>query len=95
MKYIIIVLLYALIINFISSVLTVTDKKRSLKGKFRISEKTLFIFAFLGGAFGEYVTMKKIRHKTLHKRFMIGLPLIIILHFALIIAILVLHNYEF
>ncbi|MFR6065716.1 MAG: DUF1294 domain-containing protein [Eubacterium sp.] len=95
MKYLSIVLLYAVIINFISSVLTVSDKKRSIKGNFRISEKTLFIFAFLGGAFGEYITMRKIHHKTLHKRFMIGLPLITIVHLALIIGILVLHNYEF
>lgn len=95
MKYLSIVLLYAVIINFISSVLTVSDKKRSIKGQFRISEKTLFIFAFLGGAVGEYITMITIRHKTLHKRFMIGLPLIIIVHLALLLAILVLHNYEF
>ena len=95
MKYLSIVLLYAVIINFISSVLTVSDKKRSIKGNYRISEKTLFIFAFLGGACGEYITMRKIHHKTLYKRFMIGLPLIIIVHLALIIGILVLHNYEF
>lgn len=95
MKYLILVLLYAVIINFISSVLTVSDKKRSIKGHFRISEKTLFVFAFLGGALGEYITMRKIHHKTLHKRFMIGLPLIIIVHLALIIGILVSQFYEF
>lgn len=95
MKYLILVLLYAVIINFISSVLTVSDKKRSIKGHFRISEKTLFVSAFLGGALGEYITMRKIHHKTLHKRFMIGLPLIIIVHLALIIGILVSQFYEF
>ena len=46
----------------------------------------LFVLAALilfGGAFAEYCAMRIIRHKTLHKKFMIGLPLIILLHLAL------------
>ena len=76
-------LLYPLIIWFgvislITAVVTVTDKVKAKKGSFRISEKTLFILAAAGGSLAEYLTMRFIRHKTLHKRFMIGLPLIMI-----------------
>ena len=54
----------------------------------RVPEKVLFTLGFLGGAFFEYVTMKLIRHKTLHKRFMIGLPLIVLLQVAVAFAYL-------
>ncbi|MBQ4207975.1 MAG: DUF1294 domain-containing protein, partial [Clostridia bacterium] len=37
-----------------------------------------------GGALAEYCTMRCIRHKTLHKRFMIGLPCMLLLHLLLI-----------
>ena len=64
---------------------TAYDKKISKKqGKRRISEKTLIILAIMGGSIAEYLTMLKIRHKTKHKKFMIGLPIIIILQLALV-----------
>ncbi len=34
-----------------------------------------------------YMTMKLIRHKTLHKRFMIGIPLIILLQCAVFLVV--------
>lgn len=42
------------------------------------------LLGFFGGALAEYLTMKAIRHKTLHKKFMIGLPLFILIHVAII-----------
>ena len=56
------------------------DKHRAEKSEWRIPEKTLFIVAFLGGALAMYISMRIFHHKTLHKRFMIGLPVIFILH---------------
>jgi uncharacterized membrane protein YsdA (DUF1294 family) len=44
-----------------------------------VRERTLFILSALGGCVAMYLTMLFIRHKTMHKRFMIGLPLIIVL----------------
>ncbi|MCM1524352.1 MAG: DUF1294 domain-containing protein [Ruminococcus sp.] len=73
MKYI---LIYFLIMNFYSLCLTVYDKRRAVKGGSRIPEKRLFAAAILGGSPAMYAAMRLIRHKTLHKRFMIGLPLI-------------------
>ncbi|MGN0522211.1 MAG: DUF1294 domain-containing protein [Eubacterium sp.] len=79
--------IYLLIISFLSSLLTVLDKRKAVKNKRRISENTLILTALIGGAFTEYITMKLIRHKTLHKKFMIGLPCIIIFHIVILILI--------
>ena len=74
MKYFII---YLLIISLTAIIMTVSDKSRAKKHRRRIPEKTLFLTAALGGSVAMYITMLTIRHKTKHKRFMIGLPLII------------------
>ena len=83
--YLLIFLIYLLIINFYAVILTVSDKRLAKKdGARRVPEKSLFLAAALGGSLGMYLTMKKIRHKTKHKRFMIGIPLIMAVQIALI-----------
>ena len=83
-------IVYFLAVSLITAVVTAIDKYKAKKGVFRISEATLFTLAAIGGALSEYLTMRLIRHKTLHKRFMIGLPLIIILQIIAIICLIVL-----
>ena len=80
MKY---VILYLLTLSLIGVVLTIYDKVAAIYQKRRVPEKTIFAFSFLGAAAAIYITMKIIRHKTLHKRFMVGLPCIILLQIAL------------
>lgn len=87
-NYLILFLIYLLVINFYAVVITVSDKKLAKSGARRVSEKKLFITAALGGSLGMYITMRKIRHKTLHKRFMIGIPLIMAAQCVLIIFVL-------
>ena len=77
--------IYFICINLISVAVCITDKRKAIKGSRRVSEKTLFALCFLGGSVGMYLTMKAIRHKTLHKRFMIGIPLIIFFQIAIVI----------
>ena len=79
-------LIYWAIISVVTVIATVYDKRSARKGGQRVSEAMLILLALLGGAVAELFVMKKIRHKTLHKKFMIGLPLIILLHIALVIA---------
>ena len=74
---------YFVLISLITVIITISDKIKAKKGKRRISEKTLILLGLFGGALAEYITMKFIRHKTLHKKFMLGLPLIILLHIVL------------
>lgn len=82
---ILILVIYLLLINLTAVILTISDKKRALNGRWRISENTLMLIALFGGAICEYITMKSIHHKTKHAKFMIGLPLIIFIHLVLII----------
>lgn len=87
MTWLYILAAYLLIMNIITSFAAIIDKKKAIKHKQRISEKALMLLGLLGGAFGEYLTMKTIHHKTLHKKFMIGLPLEIVLHFIVLVLI--------
>lgn len=80
-----VMLIYFLIISFYSIMLTCSDKHLAVKGSRRVPEKKLFGAALLGGALAMYITMRTIRHKTLHKRFMTGLPVIIILQTAAVV----------
>lgn len=70
---------YLVAINLLGIIVTVADKKKAIKGKYRIPELDLWIIALLGGSLGTYITMKIVRHKTKHKNFMIGIPIIIII----------------
>ncbi|WP_347566700.1 DUF1294 domain-containing protein [Rossellomorea marisflavi] len=54
-------------------------------GEYRISERTLWQVAILGGSVGSYFGMRIHRHKTKHAAFRLGLPLLVILHGGLYI----------
>ena len=86
--FLLILIGYLLIVNIISIIVCATDKSAAKKGHRRIPEKTLFLLSFLGGALFMYATMLKIRHKTKHLKFMLTLPLIIILQTVLLILII-------
>lgn len=75
-------------ISLVTAIITAADKSFAKKGKRRVPEATLFSLAFLGGALAEYITMKHIRHKTLHKSFMLGLPAIILLQLGAVVYII-------
>lgn len=78
---------WLVIINFISVIVCIADKSRAKRGKWRVRESTLWALTFLGGGAGMYLTMRLIRHKTLHKSFMIGIPLIVILQIIAVFCI--------
>ena len=70
-------------ISALTAAITIGDKLAAKCGWRRVPEQTLFLLALIGGAAAMYVTMLLIRHKTKHKRFMLGLPLIIAVHCAI------------
>ncbi len=80
-------ILYLAVINIIGIIVTIHDKVAAKKNKWRISEKTLFVLSSIGAGISVYITMHIIRHKTKHKRFMIGIPVILIVELLLIIGI--------
>ncbi len=67
--------------------LTVYDKYAAAKKRCRIPEKTLFLVSLCGGSLAMYITMLVIRHKTKHKRFMLGLPVIALAQAVLVTII--------
>ena len=81
-------LIYFAAVSIISAVVCAADKRSAVKGKWRVKESTLFLLCALGGSVAMYITMRLIRHKTLHKRFMIGIPLIVVVQVVLLIGLI-------
>ena len=79
-----IVLIYLVIINVVTFFMYGIDKWRARKSKWRIKETTLLGMAVLGGSVGAWLGMKAWHHKTLHKKFIYGVPAIIIVQLAII-----------
>ncbi|MEQ8196744.1 MAG: DUF1294 domain-containing protein [Clostridiaceae bacterium] len=74
---------YLIFINVLGLLIVLKDKKAAIKHHWRIKEKTIFMTAFLGGSIGVFLGMELFRHKTKHKKFIIGIPLIIIVQILL------------
>lgn len=78
---------YLVFINILALVFTVSDKRRAIKRKQRISEFTLMTVAALGGSVTMLITMLIIRHKTRHFKFMLGIPAIILIQLLIVFLI--------
>ena len=79
------VIAYLVIINLIGFIAMGVDKRRAVRHYQRTPEKTLFLIALIGGSFGSILGMQVFRHKTKHKSFVFGMPVILILQVALIV----------
>lgn len=75
---------YLLLMNIVGLYVMYSDKRRAIKHRFRIPERTLFIVSLLGGSIGTWAGMYLFRHKTKHWYFVVGMPLIMSLNFAII-----------
>lgn len=69
---------YLCIINLIGFAIMGVDKKRAIRGAWRISEASLFFTALIGGALGTTLGMEYFRHKTKHRYFKLGMPAILL-----------------
>ena len=85
MNYELYITAFLLSVNVIAFFMYGIDKWKAKKDKWRISEATLMWLAVIGGSIGAWLGMKVWHHKTMHKKFSYGLPLIIIVQIALII----------
>lgn len=68
---------YLLTVNAAAFLLMLIDKEKAKKRKYRIPEDTLMGIAMLGGSLGAWFGMQVFRHKTKHRKFTLGIPLII------------------
>ena len=70
---------YLIIVNSIGFICMFLDKKFASMNQYRISEGTLFSISFIGGVIGVLLGMYCFRHKTKKLKFVIGLPIILII----------------
>ena len=78
------ILIYLIAINVVTFFLYGIDKWKAKRSKWRISEATLLGLAVIGGSIGAWLGMKVWHHKTMHKKFKYGLPLILIVQIAIV-----------
>ena len=77
-------LIYLAVINVVTFLMYGVDKWKAKKSRWRIREAALLGLAVLGGSVGAWLGMKAWHHKTLHKKFKYGVPLMIVVQLALI-----------
>lgn len=78
-----IILIYLAAVNLVTFVMYGIDKYKAKKAKWRIPEATLLLMAAIGGSIGAWTGMQVWHHKTLHKKFKYGVPVIFLLQIAL------------
>ena len=71
--------IYLAAISIFAVIITALDKRRAIHRDWRVKESTLLLVSALGGSVFMLLTMLLIRHKTRHIKFMLGIPLIILL----------------
>ena len=80
-------LIYLIGINLAGFIIMGVDKKRAIRGAWRISEASLFFTALLGGSLGCILGMQHFRHKTKHWYFKYGMPAILVVQVLLFILL--------
>ena len=80
-----IILYYLLAVNIATFLLYGIDKYKAKKGRWRISEATLLLMAVIGGSIGAWGGMRIWHHKTMHKKFKHGIPVIMIMQVCLVV----------
>jgi uncharacterized membrane protein YsdA (DUF1294 family) len=78
-------LIYVVAVNLFGFIQMGIDKKRAIRGAWRISEASLFTTAFAGGALGSILGMRFFRHKTKHWYFKYGMPAIFLVELFLVL----------
>ena len=89
-----IALIYFAAINVVTFFLYGIDKWKAKRSKWRLSEATLIWMAVVGGSIGAWLGMKTWHHKTQHKKFKYGLPLILLMQIAAAVGIWYLISYD-
>ena len=79
------IIIYLIAINVITFLVYGIDKWKAKRSKWRIPEATLLGLAVIGGSIGAWLGMKVWHHKTMHKKFQFGIPLILIIQLAIVI----------
>lgn len=82
------VLYYLLGVNILTFLVYGIDKSKAKRKAWRISECTLLMLAVIGGSVGALFAMRLFHHKTLHKKFRYGVPLIMALQVVVALVLI-------
>ncbi len=80
-----IIFIYLAIVNIVGFAMMGIDKRKAIRGAWRIPEASLFLVAIIGGSIGSILGMQVFRHKTKHWYFKYGMPAILILQIAIVV----------
>ena len=83
-----VIVIYLLVINVVVFIVYGIDKYKAKHDKWRIPEAALLLLAAIGGSIGVWCGLKVWHHKTMHKKFKYGVPVIFILQVVLAIWII-------
>ena len=77
------VIYYLIITNILTFTAFGIDKAKAKSKKYRTPEALLLTLAAIGGSAGALLGMLLFHHKTLHPKFAVGVPLILLVHIAI------------
>lgn len=77
-------IIYGVLINLAAFAVYGLDKWKAKRHSYRISENMLIGLAVIGGSAGAWFGMQIFRHKTKHRKFTVGIPLILLLQILLV-----------
>lgn len=81
-------LIYLILINLITFLIFYLDKQRAIKNKWRFKITSLLSLCLLGGEIGAISSMYIFNHKTNVNYFTKGIPLIMIVHFLILLLLM-------
>jgi uncharacterized membrane protein YsdA (DUF1294 family) len=90
-----VIFILLLLINFTGLIVVAADKYKAVHKRWRIPERFFFLLALMGGGPGVYWGCLQFRHKTKHKSFMWGIPVIIGTEIATIIYFYYFYSNDF
>ena len=79
------IIIYLIIMNVAAFIMYGIDKRKAVKGSWRISESALLTLTALGGSLGSLLAMELFRHKTKHIKFIVGVRALLIIHVLLLV----------
>lgn len=79
------------VVNAVAFIMYGIDKYRARNAKWRIPEATLLMLAVVGGSVGAWLGMKAWHHKTRHRKFLYGVPAILLLQIVVATLLYVNH----
>ncbi len=84
MSFTLLLIAGTVLISLLSYAMYAADKRAAQQGRRRVPERTLHLFALLGGWPGALLAQRRLRHKTAKPRFLIVFWLTVLGHVAIV-----------